>query len=66
MKGLFCEIILPIMVVIVGLSLLLITFVIQSPELDLTPDLYSTPINTLVSGKQTSDIFTPILNNFDS
>jgi hypothetical protein len=54
------------MVVIAGLSLLLITFVPQSPELDLTPDLYSTPLNTLVSGKQTSDIFTPILNNFDS
>jgi hypothetical protein len=54
------------MVVIVGLSLLLITFVIQSPDLDLTPDLYTTPLNTLVSGKQTFDMFSPILNNFDT
>jgi len=42
-RGFVCEIFLPILVVIGGLSILLVEFIYDAPKVDITVDLYSTP-----------------------
>jgi ATP-binding cassette subfamily A (ABC1) protein 3 len=49
-RGFVCEVFLPIVIVVAGLSILLIDFIYSSPPIELTADLYSTPLDTVFSG----------------
>ena len=48
-RGLICEIFLPCAIVVVGLAILLINFVVDSPEILLKPDIYDTPIKSTLN-----------------
>ncbi len=52
LKGLICEIFLPCLIVVFGLSIMLTSFIIDSPKLKLDiVDLgYGFPMKTIVSG----------------
>lgn len=48
-RGLICEIFLPCALIVVGLAILMITFIIDSPYIVLTPDMYDNPIKTSIN-----------------
>jgi len=52
-RGFVCEVFLPIVVVIGGLSILLIDFIYSAPENPLTPGIFKSPLDTVFSGDYT-------------
>ena len=48
-RGLMCEIFLPCIIIVLGLAILLITFINDSPSIVLTPDMYDNPIKTSIN-----------------
>lgn len=48
-KGLVCEVLLPCIVILAGMSILLIKFVVPSPAVEISPSYYDTPLNTYYS-----------------
>lgn len=48
-RSLLCEVVLPCLVVVFGLSLTMITFIQESPTVHLLPENFPTPMKTVVS-----------------
>ena len=48
-RGLICEIFLPCAIVVVGLAILLVNFVVDSPYILLKPDIYNNPIKSTLN-----------------
>lgn len=65
-KGLMCEIMMPIIMITVGLGIMTIKFVIESPALEMLPNLYSTPLPTVYSGSADPNTMMALLEKMDS
>jgi ATP-binding cassette, subfamily A (ABC1), member 3 len=48
-KGLLCEVLLPCIVILAGMSILLIKFVVPSPAVEISPSYYDIPLKTYYS-----------------
>ncbi len=54
--GIACEIFVPIIVVIFGLSILLIQFIIVDPDVVIAPTLFPIPISNIYSGQTNNSL----------
>jgi len=65
-KGIICEVMVPILVVFIGLTVALINFIIESPSLLILPSIYSTPLNVVYSGTATPASMLALTSSFTS
>jgi ATP-binding cassette subfamily A (ABC1) protein 3 len=68
-RGLVCEVFLPCAIVVVGLAILMINFIFESPPMFITPSMYENPIKSSISSNAGfSNLVTNqnILSKFDS
>ncbi|KAL4430213.1 hypothetical protein ABPG74_014772 [Tetrahymena malaccensis] len=64
-RGVFCQIIIPFLVVAAGLSVTLIQFIVESPALLIQPSIYNTPLNIIYSGSESISKMQQLMNEFD-
>ena len=60
-----CEIFIPCAIVTVGLSILLITFILESPSIVLSPGAYQKPIPFIYSGIPQESTINSIMQYYD-
>jgi len=65
-KGIICEVMVPILVVFIGLTVALINFIIESPSLLILPSIYPTPLNVVYSGTATPASMLSLTSSFTS
>ncbi|EAS01530.2 ABC transporter family protein (macronuclear) [Tetrahymena thermophila SB210] len=64
-RGLFCEIVIPFLVVALGLTITLMQFIVESPPLVIQPSIFNTPINIIYSGSETTQNMSQLMSVFN-
>ncbi|EAR99563.1 ABC transporter family protein (macronuclear) [Tetrahymena thermophila SB210] len=64
-RGLLCEVLLPILIVIVGLAITLINNIQSSPSLLIEPSIYDTPLNIIYSGIEDTGKMNTLFTHFN-